>query len=134
MHGAALPEEQRAALSALKPAANKGSLVPPQLEVAVPVASLEDIAAMKVEAIASRGARKDFYDLFCICPHIGGLKGAIAAFEQRFESADIVHRMKALTYFDDAEREPDPALLQPIDWTQVRDFFESEARALWAGR
>jgi predicted nucleotidyltransferase component of viral defense system len=33
----------------------------------MPVASLADIAAMKVEAIASRGARKDFVDLYFVC-------------------------------------------------------------------
>jgi hypothetical protein len=108
-------------------------VAPPEPAIAVPVASLEDIAAMKIEAIASRGARKDFYDLWFICQKIGGLGAALAAFEARFASAhpDVIHRLKALTYFDDAEREPEPALLIPLSWQQVRDFFELEVRHAW---
>jgi hypothetical protein len=110
------------------------TLHPPDAGVGVPVASLEDIAAMKVEAIASRGARKDFVDLYLICRQGLGLKGALAAFEARFASAhpDVLHRIKALTYFDDAEREPDLTMLTPVAWREVRAFFEQEARSLWA--
>jgi hypothetical protein len=100
----------------------------------VPVASLRDIAAMKIEAIASRGARKDFYDLYFVC--LGGLSldAALDAFRLRFASAspDIYHRLRALTFFEDAEREPDLVLLRPVPWPEVRSFFEREARRLWA--
>lgn len=67
--------------------------------LAVPVAALADIAAMKVEAIASPGARKDFVDLYMICREGIGLTGAIDAFKSRFASAhpDLLHRLKALT-------------------------------------
>jgi hypothetical protein len=100
----------------------------------VPIASLRDIAAMKIEAISSRGARKDFVDLYFICQEPGfGLRAALSAFEARFASAhpDVLHRVKALAYFDDAEREPDLLMLKPIEWPEVRAYFESEARAWW---
>ena len=108
-------------------------LHPPDTGVAVPVASLQDLAAMKVEAVSSRGARKDFVDLYFICQHGLGLEGALSAFEMRFASAhpDVLHRLKALTYFEDAEREPDLTMLIPVDWPDVRAFFENGARALW---
>ena len=105
----------------------------PELTLGVPVASLVDIAAMKVEAIASRGARKDFVDLYFICQQPGfGLAAALSSFEARFASArpDVLHRVKALTYFEDAEREPDLLLLKPVEWAQVRAYFEREV-ALW---
>jgi len=109
---------------------------PPDLGSGVPVASLKDIAAMKVEAIASRGARKDFLDLYFICREGLGLAGALDAFERRFATArpDLAHRLKALTYFDDAEREPEALLLKPVAWSTVREFFEAEVRSLWASR
>ncbi len=109
------------------------SISPPELGAGVTVASLEDIAAMKGEAIASRGARKDFVDLYFICNDGLGLAGAITAFERRFASAqpDVAHRLKALVYFDDAEREPEPLLLKQAPWHAVRGFFEAEVRALW---
>jgi hypothetical protein len=99
----------------------------------VPVASLRDIAAMKIEAIASRGARKDFYDLYFICQAGLSLDAAFDAFRDRFASAtpDIYHRIRALTFFDDAEREPELMLLRPAHWSEVRAFFETEARRLW---
>jgi predicted nucleotidyltransferase component of viral defense system len=101
----------------------------------VPVAGLADIAAMKIEAIASRGARKDFYDLYFICAAGMTLAEAIGAFERRFASAnpDRYHRMRALTYFDDAEMEPEPALVRRVEWRDVRTFFEEHVRAIWKG-
>jgi hypothetical protein len=109
------------------------NLSPPEPAIEVPVASLADIAAMKIEAIASRGARKDFYDLYFICNDELALPGALEAFERRFATAkpDVAHRVKALTYFDDAEREPEPLLLRPAAWADVRAYFENEVRALW---
>lgn len=106
----------------------------PDMVVGVPVASLEDIAAMKVEAIASRGARKDFVDLHLICQEHLGLPGALKAFQERFGSArpDILHRLKALTYFDDAEREPELLMLKPVEWRDVRAYFEREVGAFWS--
>jgi hypothetical protein len=106
----------------------------PEAAAGVAVASLEDIAAMKVEAIASRGARKDFVDLYFICMEGLRLAGAVAAFERRFARAnpDVGHRLKALVYFDDAEREPELVLLREAPWTAVRRYFEDEVRALWA--
>ena len=107
---------------------------PAEPAAGVQLASLEDIAAMKVEAIASRGARKDFIDLYFICQEGLTVTGAMAAFEQRFAPArpDVAHRLKALVYFEDAEREPEPLLLRPAPWPTVRSFFETELRALWA--
>jgi hypothetical protein len=109
------------------------SLSPPELVFAVPVAGLADIAAMKIEAIASRGARKDFYDLYFICRDELGLEKALDAFERRFAAArpDLAHRLKALTYFEDAEREPEPLLLRPASWADVRAYFEGAVRAVW---
>lgn len=37
------------------------------VDLGVPLASLEDIACMKLAAIAQRGSKKDFYDVFFLC-------------------------------------------------------------------
>ena len=99
----------------------------------IPVAGLRDLAAMKIEAIASRGARKDFYDLFFICRSGLSLPEALDAFTQRFASAspDIYHRLRALTFFDDAEREPEPVLLHPVSWAAVQGYFQEQVRQIW---
>ena len=106
----------------------------PEVVLGVPVASLADIAAMKIEAVSSRGARKDFVDLFFICQDTGkGLAFALDAYTRRFSEAqpDLFHRVKALTYFEDAEREPELLLLRPVDWPEVRGYFEAQVRAWW---
>lgn len=100
----------------------------------LPVASVADIAAMKVEAIASRGAKKDFYDLFFICKSGMPFGRTLEAFRTRFASAnpDLYHRLRALIYFEDAEQEPEPLLIRPATWKDVKRFFESEVSAVWA--
>jgi hypothetical protein len=40
------------------------------------------------------------------------------------------HVLKSLTYFDDAEREPMPRMLEPFDWRECKGFFVREAHAL----
>ncbi len=62
-------------------------------------------------------------DLYFICRERSlGLSGALEAFRARFASAnpDVLHRLKALTYFEDAEREPELLMLRPIEWAEVR--------------
>jgi len=109
-------------------------LWPTEPGLGFPIATLADIAAMKIEAIASRGARKDFYDLYFICIESSGLQFALEAFENRYRMAhpDLLHRLKALTFFDDADAEPEPILLKPAEWRAVREYFEREVRAIWA--
>jgi hypothetical protein len=108
----------------------------PEPGLAVPVASLEDLAAMKIEAISARGARKDFVDLYLICQQGLGLSGSLRAFEKRFASShpDVLHRLKSLVYFDDAEQEPEPSMLKPLAWPEVRAYFEHEVKLLWSSR
>lgn len=89
---------------------------------------------MKIEAMASRGARKDFVDLYFICQEPGfDLAAALDAFQARFASAkpDVLHLVKALTYFEDAEQEPELLLLRQVAWRDVKLFFEREVTRWW---
>jgi hypothetical protein len=96
------------------------------------VADLRDIALMKLAAISSRGSRKDFVDLHTI------LRGGLAL-EQCFRwlprkygkgRLNAYHVLRSLTYFEDAEREPMPRMLEPFDWRECKAFFVREAHAL----
>ncbi|MGH7819003.1 MAG: nucleotidyl transferase AbiEii/AbiGii toxin family protein [Candidatus Binatia bacterium] len=93
-----------------------------------------DIAAMKVAAIAGRGSRKDFVDLRVLCRAGLTVESAFDLFEQKFGTrrTDRYHRLRALTYFDDAEREPMPDMLVPFDWSEAKRFFTTEATRLLA--
>lgn len=90
-----------------------------------PVASPQDIAPMKIEAIASRGSKKDFFDLYFIAQEIADLKSCLDLYRQKFSGTNfnLYHILKSLTYFADAEREKDPVLLRPVSWEQVKQYL-----------
>ncbi|MBI2570193.1 MAG: nucleotidyl transferase AbiEii/AbiGii toxin family protein [Candidatus Schekmanbacteria bacterium] len=98
-----------------------------------PVASLRDLAAMKLAAIARRGLRRDFWDLFAICTSGHPLAEACDAYLARFgrSQPDLYHVLRALTYFADAEKEEVlPAGMTEQMWGEVKKFFTSEAPKL----
>jgi len=99
----------------------------------VAIASPLDLAVMKLAAISRRGLRRDFWDLWVLVRGGISLHEAGSAYRRRFgvREADLYHVMRALTYFDDAEREETPPEgMTPELWAQIRDFFLSEAPKL----
>ena len=107
-------------------------LVAPLVEnEGVRLASVEDIALMKLDTLLSRAARKDFYDLYFICRKIP-LRELLDLAPQKyanvrdFESQTV----KRLVYFENAESEIDPVLLQPVSWPAVKAFFIQQAKEI----
>lgn len=97
------------------------------------LASVEDIALMKLDALLSRAARKDFYDLYFICLQTP-LRQLLDLAPQKYPHVrDFeVQTVKRLIYFANAESEPDPILLQPVTWEVVKDYFVQQARSISA--
>lgn len=91
----------------------------------VPLASIIDIACMKLSAISSRGAKKDFVDMYFILKRIS-LNELLIRFSAKFARIQYndVHIMKSLTYFVDADADPDPDMLHPISWQEVKSSLE----------
>lgn len=101
-------------------------------ELGCAIASLEDLSAMKLSAIAQRGMRRDFVDLVAI-----GLSGIelppmIALYREKFGLRDAGHLLAALTYFDDAERDPAPLLDSRLAWTEVKARLREWVKAFAA--
>jgi len=105
----------------------------PLLFEGVPVATIEEIGAMKLAAIMARGTRKDYIDLYFILQQ--------TSLERLFEVAAVkyarvrtfaVSAMRALTYFADAEAAPMPQMIQRASWQAIKRFLERQA--LTAGR
>lgn len=97
------------------------------------IADLVDIACMKIDAISSRGTRRDFIDLYFICREGRSLRELRRAFDKKYEGTGYskVHIIKSLTYFVDAEREEEmPRMLVPVDWQKIKSFFEGEVRKI----
>jgi predicted nucleotidyltransferase component of viral defense system len=90
------------------------------------VASLVDIGCMKIDAISSRGTKRDFIDLFFIRKSLGlDLKGLLGYFERKYgpEEFNRHHILKSLVYFEDADKEPAPEMLAEFSWAAVKQFF-----------
>ncbi|MBE3520058.1 MAG: nucleotidyl transferase AbiEii/AbiGii toxin family protein [Firmicutes bacterium] len=95
------------------------------------LASLRDISLMKIVAVSNRGSRKDFVDLYAICTRVWSLKEALDSLPRKFgKRYSLAHILRSLTYFEDAEREPELQLLDPaISWPEVKKFFREEVLA-----
>ena len=96
-----------------------------------PVADPRDIACMKIAAIASRGAKRDFIDLYAACQRFD-IAELLQLFARKYAATryNRLHILKSLTYFADADKDPPPHMLIPLDWRTVKEFFEREAPEL----
>lgn len=93
------------------------------------LASLEDIACMKLVAVAQRGARKDFVDLFALARTGITLAQMIERFREKYQRRETGHLLAALSYFDDAEREPMPEMIWPTDWHTMKREIRAWVKA-----
>jgi hypothetical protein len=96
------------------------------------LADPRDIALMKLAAISGRGSRRDFVDLYNILRGGQSLEQCFQWLPLKYGEGRIntYHVLKSLTYFEDAEREPMPQMLEPFDWAKCRNFFVREAHAI----
>ena len=90
--------------------------------------SIEDIIAMKVQAILGRGKKKDFWDIAELLNHF-----TIADFVQfnkeKFATQNLMITVpQAFTYFADAEESEDPISLKNQTWKSVQDFINAKVR------
>ena len=98
------------------------------------VASLVDLGVMKLSAIARRGLRRDFWDLHVLLTE-GRLElpALVKAYARRYRksASDSYHVARALTFFDDAERDdPRVAGLSEKRWDEMKRFFEERVPRL----
>jgi len=96
------------------------------------LASVSDIALMKLAAISGRGSRKDFADLFIILQNEPTLEAYFDMLPRKYGASRIntYHILKSLTYFEDAEAEPMLQMLVPFDWNECKAFFVRQARSI----
>ncbi|MBN2007315.1 MAG: nucleotidyl transferase AbiEii/AbiGii toxin family protein [Anaerolineae bacterium] len=107
-------------------------LLDPAVEVeGLRIAGLTDIGLMKLDAVAGRGTRKDFYDLYFIATQVS-LNRLFARSEEKYAHARGfgMRVLTALVDFDIAEQQADPTLLQPVTWEMVKSFCIAESRRL----
>lgn len=84
------------------------------------LASLPDIAAMKLSAVVGRGSRKDLVDVHALISDCMPLPEMLSAYATKFGTQDCSSVLYSLVYFDDAETERMPAMLNEVNWTTVK--------------
>ncbi|WPD20965.1 MAG: nucleotidyl transferase AbiEii/AbiGii toxin family protein [Candidatus Electrothrix scaldis] len=99
-------------------------LMPIQCVDDIRIFSVQDIAAMKLNAIANRGCKKDFFDVHSLLERFS-LPELLSFFEKKYAQVNSFTVLKSLTYFDDAELDPEPMSLVGTDWHEVKSRLYS---------
>ena len=89
------------------------------------LASVSDLACMKLSAVAGRGSRKDFVDIFALLKRDLSLAKMLDLYGKKYSTGDIGHVLMSLTFFDDAEEEDMPTMLWDVDWMEIRRSIEA---------
>lgn len=94
------------------------------------LADERDISAMKIDAISSRGNKKDFVDLFFLLKKYS-LEELIDLFEKKYKTIKYnkLHILKSLAYFPDAEDDPMPIMLENVKWEDMKEYISSETHS-----
>jgi len=95
------------------------------------LASLKDIAAMKVAAISDRGTKRDFIDLYFLLSHFP-LEKILKYYDQKYQNLGVnrIHILKSLVYFADAEKDTKPKMIQAANWEEVKNLIKEKVKSL----
>lgn len=97
------------------------------------IASPEDIAAMKIEAIIGRGTRRDFIDIYYLIKKFG-LKNVLRFTRKKYrDTFNQYLSLRALIYFVDAEREAQGRVRislynSRITWQAIKKYLIKEVK------
>jgi hypothetical protein len=94
------------------------------------VASVVDIAAMKLLAVSQGGSRGDFVDLYAVLQKVPFRKVARNALERYgVTTLEPLVVGEGLVWFKQADVQSDPIYVgTPVAWNNIRDFFRSSLR------
>ena len=94
----------------------------------IKIAGMADIACMKLSAMAARGSRKDFIDLFFILKQYS-LNELFSWYREKYQIPDYDYvLLKSLIYFQDADEDPMPVMTKKITWDHIKDELMKEVR------
>ena len=95
--------------------------------------SLADVIAMKLGAVAGRGAKKDFWDIHELLKHYT-IADMIGFYAQKYPNSDTGQVVRSLVYFEDAEGQEEPNDLQGVTWPQVKKRLIGEVQKYVRGK
>jgi len=89
------------------------------------LANIMDIAAMKINAITGRGAKKDFIDLFFILKYFT-FNEILNFYSQKYGGDDVILALKSIAYFEDANEEEMPVMFNNVGWDEIKKYIAQE--------
>jgi hypothetical protein len=107
-------------------------MVKPLLQAeGIALASVEDIALMKLDALLSRASRKDFHDLYAICQRIS-LRELLVLAPRKYPSVRDFEAQVArhMISFERAEAESPLPLIEQVEWETVKAWFREQAKMI----
>jgi len=107
-----------------------GFTYPIIFEDQIRLANVKDIASMKLDAITGRGKKKDFFDLFFLLKRYS-LSELLSLYQEKYQHSTIFHVVKSINYFEEAEVEPDPIIIdKKVNWMKVKNALKEEVNKL----
>ncbi len=89
------------------------------------LASPQDIAAMKINAIEGRGSKKDFIDVYFLLQHYS-MQDILGFYAKKYPEYSIFRALMSMTYFDDAENQFMPKMFVNLEWEEIKDALRKE--------
>ena len=89
------------------------------IEDEIRLVSKKDIAAMKLNAIAGRGSKKDFIDLFYLLKEFE-MDEMYQFYNEKYDDGNLFLVQKSLVYFVDADRQRTPKMFENISWEAIK--------------
>ncbi|MEZ0487052.1 nucleotidyl transferase AbiEii/AbiGii toxin family protein [Fibrella aquatica] len=111
---------------------NYAHIEPVDLIDGIRLVSLPDVIAMKLGAVAGRGAKKDFWDIDRLLPDYSVAK-MVSFYSKKYPQSDASQVVRSLVYFDDADEQEDPIDLQNTTWPQVKQRILKAVQAYVQG-
>jgi predicted nucleotidyltransferase component of viral defense system len=109
---------------------NPHPLIGPRQQVeGIRMYSMQDLMAMKIQAILGRGQKKDFWDIAELLRHFE-VADFIDAYLKKYPTQQLLISIpQAMTYFSDAEETAAPVSLNGKNWQDVKAFISKKVRA-----
>ncbi len=82
-------------------------------------AATEEIIALKLNAIAGRGAKKDFWDLNALLKQYS-LEEMLKFYQNRYPQNSLMMVLKSIPYFIEADLDMDPYSFDNLNWTTIK--------------
>ncbi len=87
------------------------------------LARIEDVAAMKLNAIAGRVSKKDFIDIELMLNQLS-LKQIVDFYKKKYSQESEFMALKSMLFFADADMEIEPEMFIDFNWSKTKETIK----------